>query len=170
MRERFITFKQSDKAFFKVCGDLSSRGYLISIPMGEQHSYDIIIDNGVLKRIQIKHCSLDSNGTIELRNSFYSYYKKNGHFKKVGGYIAGDFDYFAAYIPQLNIIIYPPFSLLGKYIRVLPQKNKCRAFYWYGDFLNFNDSPPIKRCSKELTNDFTNLVARVGHSPTTSPL
>jgi len=128
------TFKKGDLAVTKVMLDLQQKGYGIFIPVGEQWAFDLI----AYKETE--------NKFIRLQVKYLGSYKKELKGKKK--YSDNAFDYYAGYIPDLNIIIYPSIKFKGHCI-VTQIPNSSNAFYWYEDFLNFTDEANPKTC-KEL--------------------
>ena len=57
---------------------ITSLGYNISVPIGEDCRYDFIIDvNGILKRIQVKSCNENENGLVFSTKSITTSGKEN---------------------------------------------------------------------------------------------
>lgn len=54
--------QKGDLAELMVAADLRRRGYVISIPFGEDCNYDLVLDRGPLERVQVKYST--SNGEI----------------------------------------------------------------------------------------------------------
>lgn len=73
---------------------LTSLGYNVSVPLGEDCKYDMIADfNGILTRIQVKHCSVGDNGiSISLASTSL---KSDGIIKR--SYSKNDIDFFATF-------------------------------------------------------------------------
>lgn len=73
---------------------LTNLGFNVSVPLGEDCSYDLIIDiEGLLLRIQVKTCKIESNGITFRTKS--SYLTSAG--TKVKHYSEEDIDFFATY-------------------------------------------------------------------------
>ena len=86
----------------------TSLGYNVSIPLGEDCKYDLIVDiNGELSKIQVKTCPEEENG-IEFRTKS-SYLTSQGTVST--GYTEKDIDFFATYYKEQCYLI--PVSQCG---------------------------------------------------------
>ena len=140
---RYETFVKGDIAVSKVMVDLQEKGYRVLLPFSEQSSYDLVAHdetNNKFFRIQVKMLGEKRTG---LKNHSWDPF----HEKSVK-YIVNSFDYYAAYYPEKNIIIYPAFKFGGKNINITVP-NTGRAFYWYEDFLKFTDEA-VKKTLKDF--------------------
>ena len=71
---------------------LTNLGFNVSVPLGEDCSYDLILDiEGLLLRIQVKTCQIESNGITFRTKS--SYLTSAG--TKVKHYSEENIDFFA---------------------------------------------------------------------------
>jgi hypothetical protein len=143
-QQRTECFAHGDIALIKVIEDLMRRGFLPLTPFTEQHPFDLIAMNTVEKiyhRIQIKYSCINQ-GRHWLRTG--KHYNKG---KPSKGYQSDSFDYYAMYLPEKNAVIYVPIALKGKHVRVEPSRGK---FYWYADFLNFNQQIPCRKTAKDI--------------------
>lgn|SRR3990167_5279291 len=135
---RFKTFIKGDIAVLKTMTDLQEKGYRILLPFSEQSPYDLVVHdeiNNKFYRIQVK---MLAGKKKELKNSSW-----DGFHGKAVKYDVDSFDYYAAYIPEKEIIIYPSFNFGGKTIRI-SMPNSPTPFYWFEDFLNFTDTAQKK--------------------------
>lgn len=135
------TKDKGDLAVAKVICDLTEKGYIVFVPAITEHlPFDIIAyeeNTGKSFRIQCKYCS---DGVVKNSTSWTS---KTGNHKHY--YNSDDFDYYALFIPDKNIILYPSIKYKGILIRFsIPEKSY--EFWWYEDFLNFTDQAFKKRC------------------------
>lgn len=122
-------------AELKVLTDLAGKGFIVSVPYGHNHRYDLIVDiNGSLKRIQIKYTK--SNGeTIHVRcRSLCAAAKYN--YK----YTSKDIDYIAVYDETINKCFYIKSALLGNgrnsiSLRIIESKSgQKKKSLWAKDF------------------------------------
>jgi hypothetical protein len=135
---------KADIGVAKVIADLTLKGYVPCLPLSEHQPYDIVVvlDDGSTYKIQVKYATLKENGTIEVKFRT-SWADKNGthikHYKK------GDFDYYAIYCPDKEIVLYIPNSAnYPKAIRFeKPTNNQMKFIKWANDYLE------IKRESSE---------------------
>lgn len=127
------TKDKGDIALMKTTLDLTLKGYNIFLPISEHLPFDFIAyKDGNCFRIQAKYTS---DGQV--KNTTYSGDKSVNHYKE------DDFDYYAAYLPEVDKCIYPSIKFAGAVFRC----NKCNSatpFYWYEDFLEFTDSATKK--------------------------
>jgi hypothetical protein len=135
---------KADIGVAKVIADLTLKGYVPCIPLSEHQPYDIVVvlDDGSTYKIQVKYATLKKNGTIEVKFRT-SWADKNGtHIKH---YKQGDFDYYAIYCPDKEIVLYiPNSSNYPKAIRFdKPTNNQTKFIKWANDYLE------IKRESSE---------------------
>lgn len=73
---------------------LTSLGYNVSVPLGEDCRYDFIVDvDGILMRVQVKHCKVTDTGiTIPCRST-----QVNTQTSKAKTYSKEQIDFFATY-------------------------------------------------------------------------
>ena len=116
-------------AFYKVCADLTSKGYVVSSLQNETLPYDLIVlKDNIFSKIQIKY---SDDGYIRNR-------KRKGSGSRVK-YASDDFDYYAIYNSIVDKCIYPSISYGGSIIR-FENKRFTGPFYWWEDFLEFTDN------------------------------
>lgn len=130
------TKNKGDIALTKVIADLTERGYSVSLPVSEHLRYDLIVDvNSRLLRVQVKY-SVDCvlyKGTV---------YASVSEGKTIRSYYADeDFDFYAAYLPEKDVIIYPSIEFAGAKINVRPSNSN--HFWWYEDFLDFTTKADV---------------------------
>lgn len=78
-----------DLAELKVAAMFAEKGCFVSKPLTDNAPYDLIIDDGSLKRIQVKaRCERDSKVLVELRTTMVNYTRE---------YEKEDFDLLAVY-------------------------------------------------------------------------
>ena len=136
------TKDKGDIAATQAIADLTKKGYSILTPTVSEHlPFDFVAfkDNKFYK-MQAKY---SSDGTLSNRTSWND---KNGNHIKI--YSEKDFDYYAVYLPTVNVVVYPSIKFGGATI-TCKVPNSATPFYWYENFLTFTDK------AKKLTyNDF----------------
>jgi hypothetical protein len=135
----------------KVISDLTIKGYTPCIPLSEHQPYDVvaITRGGKALRIQVKFSSLKSNGTVEVRFRS-SWADKNG--THIRHYSKGDFDYYAIYCPEKDIVMYVPNDPdCPKALRFeKTANNQDRYVKWAKDYLKLDREPSETiRCTPE---------------------
>lgn len=132
------TKNKGDLATSKIISDLITKDIDVLLPFSEHLRYDMAVrNNGIFYRLQVKY---STNGMV--RGSTQQHTKT----KKTVKYSINDFDYYAIYLPQIDIVIYPSIVFSGCTIRcTLP--NSYAEFFWYEDFLNFTDTAPKHKAS-----------------------
>src|SRR5580658_9853203 len=121
-----------DRAEAMVIAALVCRGYLVSIPFGENHRYDLIADDGEqLLRIQVK--------SGRLRNGIIDYACSSSHQHRRSGPTAsrpyfGQIEYLAVYCPGNGKVYLVPESELvatRAHLRIAPCLNRqARRIRW----------------------------------------
>ena len=137
-------FVSGDIALLKVIEDLIKRGLVPLTPFTEQHPFDIVAMDTTTKtyhRIQIKYSGRKS-GRKDIPSG-----KHYNRAKVSKGYQPDSFDFYAIYIPEKDVVIYPPIELKGKSFRITASR---KPFYWYKDFLDFNKVVPPKRMASDI--------------------
>ena len=113
----------------KVAADLIARGCSLSIPFGEDSSYDLIADfEGRLHRVQVKFTQ--SDGRIVGVNC-RSFSLTNGKVRQVKHYTAAMIDWIAVYDLTSDRCYYLPSRVLGEgrsrlTLRLTPARNGQR--------------------------------------------
>ena len=102
---------------------LSRAGYVVSLPLGENHGYDLIVDkNGVLSRVRVK--------TGRLRKGAVAFSCYSSH---------GEVEYFGVYCKQLGACYLVPIAdtaAMGCALRVSPAANaQRRRIRWASAYL-----------------------------------
>lgn len=114
-----------DLAEAMVVAALLDRGYIVSIPFGENHRYDLIADDGErLLRIQVK--------SGRLRNGVINYACSSSHYHRRSGSTAsrpyfGQIEFLAVYCPGTGKVYLVPESELvatRAHLRVAPCLNQ----------------------------------------------
>lgn len=128
------TKDKGDLAMAKAILDLTEKGFTVFTPAISEHSaVDLIglIDNKCI-RFQTKYLS---GNDIPNRTSWSD---KNG--THINYYALEDFDYYAIYLPEVKVMIYPSIKYGGVTIRTTSKPKIKREYYWYEDFLNLTDN------------------------------
>lgn len=136
---------KGDIAVAAVILDLTKKGYIISEPMSENASYDLICDTGEkLLRIQVKY---REDEVIPSRNSWSD---KNGHHsKKID---TSKIDYFALVNKDL-LVCYPLPCMVGTSIRFKIPENYFNEYHFYEDYLDFKtEVQPTHQIYKNKNN------------------
>jgi hypothetical protein len=125
-----------DRAEAMVIAALVCHGYLVSIPFGENHRYDLIADDGErLLRIQVK--------SGRLRNGIINYTCCSSHQHRRSGPTAsrpyfGEIEYLAVYCPGTGKVYLVPESELvatRAHLRVAPCRNQqIRKIRWAAEY------------------------------------
>ena len=120
-----------------VIAALVRAGYLVSIPFGENHRYDVIADDGVqLLRIQVK--------TGRLRGGAINFWCRSSHQHRRSGPTAsrpyfGQVEYLAVFCPQNGKVYLVPESELVAtkgHLRVAPCLNRqARKIRWAAEYV-----------------------------------
>lgn len=108
-------------------------GYNVSVPFGENHRYDIVIDDGsTLSRVQVKTGRL-RKGAI-LFNAYSSHFHRGGSLRPY----AGEVEYFAVYCPDVQSVYLVPAeeSGISGSLRVEQTKNgQWKKIRWADRYL-----------------------------------
>lgn len=139
-----MVFEKHRKAVIaqsKAIASLISKDFDIFLPIGDHLPFDLIAyKNNECFRIQTKYAG---DGFLN-KNTYW--YSKNTVSKKQ--YNKNDFDYYAAYLPDKDIVIFPSIKFAGCTIATtIPQSPN--SFYWFEDFLGFTLD-----CDKKTYKDF----------------
>lgn len=103
--------KKGDLAELRVAADLVARGCELSIPFGEDSSYDLIADyEGRLHRVQVKYTRSDGR-IICVRCGSHSL--TNGKVRRTKRYTTAMIDWIAVYDVTTDRSYYCPSHLLG---------------------------------------------------------
>jgi hypothetical protein len=123
------TKDKGDLAVIKTMVDLTEKGYdVLTAAVSEHLPFDLVgYKDGKFTRFQVKY---RENGFVSNKTTWGN--TKGSQTKK---YLQSDFDYYAIYIPDKNVICYPAITFGGcKITTELP--NSATPFYWYEDFLD----------------------------------
>ena len=128
--------------------ELELRGYSVSVPLGTNQRYDLIVDVGRLLRIQCKTGRI-RNGAVVFRTESIRSNTRRAYRR---GYV-GEVDWFAVYCPDNNGVYFVPIEgiPLGEgRLRVEPTiNNQAAGVRWARDYelpapstdLDFADRP-----------------------------
>jgi hypothetical protein len=146
------TKDKGDIATTQAIADLTKKGYAILVPAVSEHlPFDFVaFKENKFYRIQAKY---SSDGRVKGQTSWND--KHGTHIHKYG---INDFDYYAIYLSEKNIVIYPSIKFSGSTFTI-EVPNSATPFYWYEDFLNFTDvaeKKTYKDFGKEITFVSTN--------------
>jgi hypothetical protein len=154
--------KKGDLAELKVAADLVARGCELSIPFGEDSSYDLIADyEGRLHRVQVKYTASDGQ-VVVVRCRSHSITK--GKVRRTKIYTAAMVDWIAVFDATTERCYYVPSWMLGAEglgdmrLRLTPARN--------GQFLR------VRPAEDYLDPDFSRdpSVEPAGFEPATSCL
>lgn len=140
------TLKQKgDLAELKVATDLVAQGHRVLFPFGEDHSYDLAIDDGrTLQRVQVKHTR--SDGRV-LAAKCFTHSLTNGRVRETTKYTVAMIEWLAVWDATTDRCFYLPASLLGTgrayvYLRYVPPRNNQRAgITWADDYARLGPRP-----------------------------
>ena len=126
------TKNKGDLAAVKAISSLTEKGFYILTPTVSEHlPFDIVgYKDGNFIKFQSKY---SSDGICQKKTSWAD--RNGNHYKE---YQIGDFDYYALYLPEKDVVCFPSISFKGCTIRSFPA-NSSTPFYWYQDFLNLTD-------------------------------
>ena len=119
-----------------VIAALVRHGYLVSIPFGENHRYDIIADDGNrLIRVQVKTGRL-RNGVIDFRCSSSHQHRRSGP-TATRSYF-GQIEFLAVYCPDdRKVYLVPESELVATrgHLRIAPTINRqVRNIRWAAEY------------------------------------
>lgn len=130
--------QKGDLAELKVAVDLVAQGYRVLFPFGEDHDYDLVIDDGArLQRVQVKYTRA-ADGVITARCASHSL--TNGKVRVTKQYTAAMIEWLAVYDAISERCFYVPAIALGTgrgqlRLRVAPTRNSQRArIRWAEDY------------------------------------
>lgn len=144
---------KADIGVGKVISDLVQKGYIPCIPLSEHQPYDIvaIIKDGEAVKLQVKYAALSGSGIIEVKFRT-SWADKHG--THMCTYKEQDFDYYAIYCPDKEVVLYIPNSTdCPKVVRFdKTTNNQSKYVKWANDYLD------IKRESSETIRHTPEMV------------
>ena len=127
------TKRIGDISEVKVIAAFSERGFQVLLPFGENHRYDLVVDDGEnLLRVQVK--------TGRVRGGVIRYKCSSSHAHRGGTTrpYFGDIDYLALYCPETEkVYVLPEKELTATiaHLRVLPTRNNMKkSIRWASDF------------------------------------
>ena len=117
----------------KILAALVAAGYLVSVPFGEGHKYDFIIDDSVnLRRVQCK------TGRVKKGVLLFNSYSQSGNGATKQGYY-GLADLFAVLNPESGEVYLVPvenFGTTGVTLRLMPTlSGQVQNINWAVDYL-----------------------------------
>jgi hypothetical protein len=128
------TKDKANIATAKAILDLMNKGHEILTPFSDHLTFDLVAyRGGQFLRLQVKYSVL---GTLGESTGW-----SNSRCKHRRRYTKEDFDYYAAYLPEVDCVVYPSVAFAGCRISQRVPKSGV-TFYWYEDFLDFTDSAP----------------------------
>ena len=92
-----VTQKKGDLAVSRAIFYFTNMGYDVSVPLTESASYDLVVDDGILHRVQVKYSSIDS---VDLRRIH-----SNSKGYVISKYEDGDYDWLFIYWKGLDVLI-----------------------------------------------------------------
>lgn len=149
------TKRVGDLSELRVMHDLVKAGYLVSIPFGEDHRYDLIVEKDfVLSRVQVKTGRL-RNGVI-LFNCYSSHSHRAGPSCRL---YSGEVDFFGVFCPDTDSTYLLPLTDIAVYrgsLRIASPKNgQVKGLRWADDYILGKGVRP------ELSQVGTSLFAEV---------
>jgi len=138
-----------DIAVAKSISDLTEKGFKIFTPVTSEYlRFDIVAyKDDTFYKIQ---CKYSSDGCIRNKTTW-----SNNSGNHINKYKESDFDYYAVYLPEKNVICYPSIKFGGSYLATkLP--NSATPFYWYQDFLDLTDDAR-KKTYKDFGYELTGI-------------
>jgi hypothetical protein len=143
--------KKGDLAELKVAADLMERGCALSIPFGEDVSYDLIADyEGRLHRVQVKYAKSDGQ-VIIVRTRSHTF--TAGKVRSTRHYTSATVDWIAIYDQTTDRCYYVPSWMLGAEglsdprLRLIPSRNgQSRRIRHAEDYLDpdFSRDPSVE--------------------------
>ena len=119
--------KKGQIAFLKASTRLTEMGYAVFVPLGEPKDAVDLIATKESKCIRFQVKYLGGKTKMVPRGNGNASYKMD------------DFDYFAVYIPELDVVCFPSIEYKMCTLRICPSGNYS-PFYWYADFLDLTDT------------------------------
>lgn len=98
---------KADIGLAKVISDLVCKGHIPCLPFSEHQPYDLVVvrNSGIISKLQVKYATLKENGIINVKFQTSWTDKHGTHMKK---YLKADFDFYAIYCPEKEIVLYVP--------------------------------------------------------------
>lgn len=151
------TKDKGDLGTIKAIADLAQKGFIIFTPLVCEHlPFDFIgLKDNKYFRFQSKY---RSDGFVSSKTVWSD---KNGAHTTM--YSINDFDYYAIYLPDKDVVCYPSIKFAGiKITTTVP--NSPTPFYWYEDFLDLTET-----AEKKTYRDFDIELTKTEKSISTSP-
>lgn len=131
------TKRVGDISELRVMHDLVRAGYFVSIPFGEDHRYDIVIEkDGIFSRVQVKTGRLRKG--VVIFNCYSSHTHRGGTACRM---YTDDIDFFGVYCRQLDSTYLIPIGELPVTVGMLrtePARNgQWRKLRWAEQYLLF---------------------------------
>lgn len=130
--------QKGDLAELKVAADLVAQGYRVLFPFGEDHSYDLAIDDGArLLRVQVKHTRSDGH---VITAKCFTHSLTGGRVRTKTRYTTEHIDCLAIWDATTDRCFYLSAELLGTgrsyvYLRYsAPRNNQRRRIRWAADY------------------------------------
>lgn len=119
-------------AVAKAVVNLAEKGFSVfTDALADNHRFDLVAyRDGVFTRIQ---CKYSEQGIVPSASVWSN---RQGNVKRA--YLAGDFDYFALYLADIDVVIYPSLAFAGATIRWTAPTTQAPC-YFFEDFLDFTD-------------------------------
>jgi PD-(D/E)XK nuclease superfamily protein len=148
------TKRKGDLSELRLMHDLVRAGYLISVPFGEDHRYDLVIEkDGKFASVQVKTGRL-RNGCVRF-NCFSSHSHRGGSACRL---YTGEIDYFGVYCRQLDSSYRIPLAQFPVQLGMLsvePTKNgQQRKLRWAEQYLLYRGTA----VGKEPTSDVSPMA------------
>jgi hypothetical protein len=136
------TKRVGDVSELRVMCDLVRAGYLVSIPFGENHRYDLIIEkDNVLSRVQVKTGRLRKG--VVLFNCYSSHTHRGGAATRM---YTGEVEFFGVFCPDTDCTYLLPLSEMTVQqgmLRVEPARNgQVKGLRWARDYILGKGSRP----------------------------
>lgn len=130
------TKRIGDLSELMVMAALARNGYLVSVPLGENHRYDILADDGErILRVQVKTGRI-RNGSIVVY--CYSTHRERGYGKFIQRPYFGEIDLLAVYEPttqKVYLLAEDQLVATAAHLRLDPTVNRQgRRIRWAADY------------------------------------
>jgi uncharacterized protein YwbE len=129
------TKRVGDISELRVMHDLVQAGYLVSIPFGEDHRYDLIVEkDSVLSRVQVKTGRLRKG--VVVFNCFSSHTHRGGVATRM---YTGEVEYIGVFCPDTDCTYLLPLidvPVIRGMLRVEPPRNgQMKGLRWARDYI-----------------------------------
>ena len=128
---------KADIGLTKVIADLTQKGHTPCVPLSEHKPFDLLVAlrTGRNIRVQVKYARLQPNGVVDVKTRT-SWSDKHGvHERK---YRSSDFDYFAIYCPERDVVLYVQNATnMPRQIRFTPtSNNQSKSIKWANSYFD----------------------------------